>query len=144
MREKKIAKKQRKDVKKVKMLETHVRFDRNEWDVYMDVAKQHKKHASELVRILCAGNMSKYLKHIIFVDEDNTAKMKEEIAKLCTEMERTRHEIVKYGTNVNQIAKAINQGQVPDNIEIPDVNEALGNFDASCAEVGDILWHMLV
>lgn len=153
------------------MVDTHIRFKRDQYDVIRDVASENHIKISALIRHAIARNLQKYLSSVKVVDRKQADELLRAINELNCGTQQVRLELKRIGTNVNQMAKIIHEKRneldalsgasgyevvlekqkIMEEIKECEAialrsqlegKKVIDAYDAVLAEVGEQLWHI--
>lgn len=127
-----------------------VRLDDQTFDAVSEVADKYRVKKSEVVRLALVDNLIKVTsKQQINISSDDRFLITAKLQTILKEMNDTRWQLYKLGTNHNQLVKAVNMDkkqvpQIPSLNEINHMrNELNKRLDTLFDEVNDI-WLLLV
>ena len=94
--------------------QVNVRLSEKEFEKLDELAKRHNKSRSEIVRTAFQGELAKMDDtKVNSLSYEERKKILENVGATMTYMSKVERVLHGIGNNVNQIAKAVNQGRVP-------------------------------
>ena len=85
-----------------------VRFTEDAWEAIRDIAESNRLSQAEVVRMAVAGNLSRYLGDIRFVDPKQGEQIRRCVASLVDIVSAIRIELNRIGVNYNQEVRVLN------------------------------------
>ena len=85
-----------------------VRFTEEAWEAIRDIADSNRLSQAEVVRMAVAGNLSRYLGDIKFVDPKQGEQMRSCVVGLVDIASAIRVELNRIGVNYNQEVRVLN------------------------------------
>ena len=85
-----------------------VRFTEDAWEAIRDIAESNGLSQAEVVRMAMAGNLSRYLGDIKFVDPKQGEQIRRCVASLVDIVSAIRIELNRIGVNYNQEVRVLN------------------------------------
>ena len=129
--------------------QVNVRLSEKEFEKLDELAKRHNRSRSEVVRTAFQGELAKMDDtKVKSLSDEERKKMLEIIGATMTYMSKVERVLHGVGNNVNQIAKAVNQGRVPK--RVVDEDKLILFADSFRGDVGviqremDKIWRLLV
>ena len=85
-----------------------VRFTEDAWEAIRDIAESNRLSQAEVVRMAVAGNLSRYLGDIKFVDPKQGEQIRSYVVDLVDTVSAIRVELNRIGVNYNQEVRVLN------------------------------------
>ena len=85
-----------------------VRFTEDAWEAIRDIAEGNGLSQAEVVRMAVAGNLSRYLGDIKFVDPKQGEQIRRCVVDLVNTVSGIRDELNRIGVNYNQEVRVLN------------------------------------
>ena len=131
-----------------------IRFTVDAMDVIKQIAEANNMSIAELVRMAVDDRLIKYLQGVVFIDEDQGEKIREELYELGTVLGEIKFELNRIGVNINQQAKIKNMqykyGGADGKLDEKENSEYSGEmeniirrFEDAAKKAGDALCHIL-
>lgn len=133
-------------------MDKHINFrlDEKEFLELEKVAKRNNMNISEAVRTSLKSELAKISKQKNkSLSPEDSQKVLELMGKIMTNVSKIQSSNAKAGSNINQLAKSVNQGKVVflSKDDFGDYAEKLDNmnkFLGQCSEVLNKIWQLLV
>lgn len=129
--------------------QVNVRLDDKTNEIVNRVAKANRVSKSEVVRLALTGELEKIdAKKNKSLSDEEREKVLRELGKMMGVLSNIQNQNARLGSNVNQIAKAINMGRAPVSTQDATAYATYGNAMSKGLEsMGkglDALWRILV
>ena len=89
-----------------------VRFNHDEAEALLSIAKEYHTTLSDVVRSAAKGELDKHLSHVKFVDAEHSRIINSNIIKLGNVIQEARDHLRRIGVNFNQVARRVNAGDM--------------------------------
>ena len=126
-----------------------VRFTEDAWEAIRDIAESNGLSQAEVVRMAVAGNLSRYLGDIRFVDPKQGEQIRRCVASLVDIVSAIRIELNRIGVNYNQEVRVLNTeakyggngGSGGSGTDFPgkDVDKYISRYEAATRWAVDII-----
>lgn len=133
--------------KRERMESIKIQIPAGEMQIYRQLAKEYDMSIAAVFRAVTNGKLADYLGTVRYVQPEQAKEIRQYLMDLGNNMTKTRLEINRVGTNLNQLARVANETDQIEKMETIEavrktVLGALAKYDALTEEMGDVLCHI--